>query len=277
MVEPRIRRPNTLRRSAIHGVGSAARLCLHSIHAGRNKKPCPCCSTFLWTRGLCPRDGRRVALGGSGIAVHEVDPGAATPRIPPKKGPGGCTRSRWNPAWSPDGFLLGYSMEAEGGNTIRPVQVQHWRERSNYFRAQPKTVNWPDWLPDWPIDCVRPPWERGRPAVKLIGALVDFASRSRCSRRRERSPFLHALRTGKHIVYVSDGTGAPAIFVCPCRVLVARYACPRQAALPSLAIPTGRRSSTLLQTERPWQGGGRLRKKGLVLSPPRVAVRAIAG
>ena len=52
-----------------------------------------------------------------------------------------------NPAWSQDGTLLAYATEAEGGNAIRLFRFSTGTSEE-VFRAEPKTVNWPNWLPD---------------------------------------------------------------------------------------------------------------------------------
>jgi WD40-like Beta Propeller Repeat len=98
----------------------------------------------IWTAALS-RDGHRLALGGFGMAVHEVDRGVAT-RIPDENAPG-LHQVTMNPASSHDGTLLAYSTEAEGGNAIRLVRFSTGTSEE-VFRAEPKTVSWPGWLPD---------------------------------------------------------------------------------------------------------------------------------
>ena len=225
----------------------------------------------IWTAALS-RDGRRVALGGFGIAVHEVDRGVAT-RIPAEKAPG-LRQVTMNPAWSPDGSLLAYSTEAEGGNTIRLFRFSTGASEE-LFRAEPKTVNWPDWLPDGRSIVFVLRGEGASRSEVIALSLVDRKTQPLFAAPREIS-FLHVSPDGKHIVYVSDETGTPEIFVRP------------------LPGPGGAvRVSAAGGTSPVWRSDGKALfyvapngetmevevrlGEGLVLSPPRVAVRAIAG
>jgi serine/threonine protein kinase len=225
----------------------------------------------IWTAALS-RDGHRLALGGFGLAVHEVDRGVAT-RIPAENAPG-LHQVTYNPAWSHDGTVLAYSTEAEGGNAIRLFRFSTGTSEE-VFRAEPKTVNWPSWLPDGrSIVFVL----RGDAAFRsevIALSLPDRKMRSLFAAPREIS-FLHVSPAGEHIVYVSDETGTPEIYVRP------------------LPGPGGVvRVSAAGGTSPLWRSDGkalfyvapngeiievdvRLGER-LVLSAPRVAVRTIPG
>jgi serine/threonine protein kinase len=225
----------------------------------------------IWTAALS-RDGRRLALGGFGIAVHEVDRGVAT-RIPAEKAPG-LHQVTMNPAWSHDGTLLAYSTDAEGGNAIRLFTFSTGTSEE-LFRAEPKTVNWPDWLPDGRSIVFVLRGEGASRSEVIALSLLDRKTQPLFAAPREIS-FLHVSPDGKHIVYVSDETGTPEIYV-------------RSLPGPGGAV----RVSAAGGTSPVWRSDGKALfyvapnaetmevdvrlGEGLVLSSPRVAVRAIPG
>jgi hypothetical protein len=225
----------------------------------------------IWTAALS-RDGRRLALGGFGIAVHEVDRGVAT-RIPAENAPG-LHQVTMNPAWSHDGSLLAYSTEAEGGNAIRLFRFSTGTSEE-VFRAEPKTVNWPDWLPDGRSIVFVLRGEGASRSEVIALSLLDRKTQPLFAAPREIS-FLHVSPDGRHIVYVSDETGTPEIYV-------------RSLPGPGGAV----RVSAAGGTSPLWRSDGKALfyvapngetmevdvrlGEGLVLSAPRVAVRTSPG
>jgi len=179
-----------------------------------------------------------------------------------------------NPAWSHDGTLLAYSTDAEGGNAIRLFRFNTGTSEE-LFRAEPKTVNWPDWLPDGRSIVFVLRGEAASRSEVIALSLLDRKTQPLFAAPREIS-FLHVSPDGKHIVYVSDETGTPEIYV-------------RSLPGPGGAV----RVSAAGGTSPVWRSDGKALfyvapnaetmevdvrlGEGLVLSPPRVAVRTIPG
>ena len=225
----------------------------------------------IWTAALS-RDGRRLALGGFGMAIHEIDRGVGT-RIPAEKAPG-LQQVTMNPAWSPDGSLLAYATEAEGGNAIRLFRFAAGTSEE-LFRAEPKTVDWPDWLPDGGSIVFVLRGEGAARSEVVVAALSDRHTRSLFTLPREVS-FLRVSPDGRLIAYVSDETGTPEVYVRPLpgpgavvRVSAAGGTSPLWRADGKALFFAARNREIMEVDVRP--------EPVLVLSPPRVAVRAIPG
>ena len=95
----------------------------------------------IWTAALS-RDGRRLALGGFGRGPRSRSRrGHAHPRRESTRAAPGHDE----PGVVHDGTLLVLD-GGGGGNAIRLFRFSTGTSEE-LFRAEPKTVNWPDWLP----------------------------------------------------------------------------------------------------------------------------------
>jgi serine/threonine protein kinase/WD40 repeat protein len=163
-----------------------------------------------WGGASLSGDGKRLALGGNALAIHDIGRGVDEHVGADAPPPNPFVIS---PSWSPRGDLLASISMIDPLSTAIHLLNLDKGTNEEIFRPKPKSVRWLDWFPDGRNLGMALEGEPGPSFSQVVSFSIADRKEKLLFASSNRIADLRVSPLGEWIAYVSDETGRPEVFL----------------------------------------------------------------